>query len=167
MSDDGLTSIPLALHARCGSSLIEQLQKNSSAVLEIRKCLLESDQWQALNSVIKPWLKTAPINPELGKILEGKISALNQAPQGLVLRRLLDAMGLGTTTAEVNAWKHRNMAAHGGISDHPVEIILNAKILKLLFHRMLAGITYCSDRYIDYYNLGFPVRAVTDGVPGR
>jgi hypothetical protein len=148
-------------------SLIEQLQKNSSKVIEVRKSLLETDDWKALNGVIQQWLKTAPINPELRKILEGKVSALNQAPQGLVLQRLLEAMGLAISDIEVKAWKHRNMAAHGGISDNPVEIILNAKILRLLFHRMLAGITYCSDRYIDYYNLGFPVRAVIEAVPGR
>ncbi len=54
-----------------------------------------------------------------------------------------------------------------GISENPGELILNSKILKLLFHRMVAGITGCSDRYVDYYNLGHPVRALTEAVPGR
>ena len=108
--------------------------------------LLETDTWQALNSVFQQWLKTARIDQKLREVLKGKVSSLNQAPQGLVLERLLEATGLATSDAEIRAWKHRNMAAHGGISDQPIELILNSKILRLLFHRMLAGITYCSDR---------------------
>jgi hypothetical protein len=148
-------------------SLIEQLQRNSTKVIEVRKSLLETDTWEGLKGVIQQWMQTAIIDPELRKILEGKVSSLNQAPQSLVLRRLLEAMGLATSDVEIKAWKHRNMAAHGGISDQPIELILNSKILRLLFHRMLAGITYCSDRYIDYYNLGHPIRAVVEMVPGR
>lgn len=158
---------PLHAAAVHFGSLIEQLQKNSNKVIEVRKSLLETDTWKGLNGVIQLWMKMAPIDPELRKILEGKVSSLNQAPQGLVLRRLLETMGLAISDVEIKAWKHRNMAAHGGISDQPIELILNSKILRLLFHRMLAGITYCSDRYIDYYNLGHPVRAVIEAVPGR
>jgi hypothetical protein len=148
-------------------SLIEQLQNNSNKVIEVRKSVLEAHAWKGLNGVIQQWLRAASIDPALRKILEGKVAGLNQAPQGLVLTRLLETMGLGIGEAEIQAWKHRNMAAHGGISDRPEVIILNSKILRLLFHRMLAGITYCSDRYIDYYNLGHPVRAIGEAVPVR
>lgn len=158
---------PLHAAAVHFGSLIEQLQKNSNKAIEVRKSLLEADTWNGLDGVIQDWMKTATIDPELRKILKGKLSSLNQAPQGLVLRRLLETMGLATTDVEIKAWKNRNMAAHGGISDQPIELILNSKILRLLFHRMLAGITYCSDRYIDYYNLGHPVRAISEAVPGR
>ncbi len=54
-----------------------------------------------------------------------------------------------------------------GAADFAVDRSAPSKILRLLFHRMLAGITYCSDQYIDYYNLGHPVRAVIEAVPGR
>ena len=88
-------------------SLIEQLQNNSSKVIEVRKSLLKTDAWKALNGVILQWLKTALIDPELRKILEGKVSALNRAPQGLVLKRLLEAMGLAIGDVEVKgcAWR--------------------------------------------------------------
>jgi hypothetical protein len=158
---------PLHAAAIHFGSLIEQLQKNSNSVIEVRKSLLENDTWKGLNGVIQQWMKTATIDPELRKILGGKVSSLNQAPQSLVFGRLLETMGLATSDVEMKAWKHRNRAAHGGISDQPIEIILNSKILRLLFHRMLAGITYCSDRYIDYYNLDHPVRAVIEAVPSR
>ena len=148
-------------------SLIEQLQNNSNTVIEVRKGLLETDTWKDLRCVIQQWIDTASIGLDVRRILKGKVSGLNQAPQGLVLKRLFEAMGLEISEAETQAWKHRNMAAHGGVSDSPVEVIINSKILRLLFHRMLAGITYCSDRYIDYYNLEHPVRVVGEAVPGR
>ena len=37
----------------------------------------------------------------------------------------------------------------------------------VLFHRLLAAATFCSDHYIDYYNLNFPVRPILEAVPLR
>ena len=158
---------PLHAAAVHFGSLIEQLQNNSGKVIEIRRSLLEADTWGALNGIILDWLKSSSIDPDILSILRGKVSGLNQAPADVVLRRVLETLGLSTSDAETRAWKQRNVAAHGGISDNSVELILNSKILRLLFHRLLAGITYCSDRYIDYYNLGHPVRALAEAVPGR
>jgi hypothetical protein len=158
---------PLHAAAVHFGSLIEQLQNNSGKVIEIRRSLLEADTWGALNGIILDWLKSSSIDPDRLSILRGKVSGLNQAPADVVLRRVLETLGLSTSDAETRAWKQRNVAAHGGISDNSVELILNSKILRLLFHRLLAGITYCSDRYIDYYNLGHPVRALAEAVPGR
>ena len=100
-------------------------------------------------------------------MLHNKVGSLNQLPQNLALKRLLGRLGLQIGTAELDAWKHRNMAAHGSISEDAVEVILNAKLLKLLFHRLLAAVTFCSDHYIDYYNLNFPVRPTVEAVPVR
>lgn len=159
---------PLHAAAVHFGSLIEQLQNNTNRVIKTtRGKLLDDETWSSLNCTILDWLKAANIDPDIRPILEGKIASLNQAPQNLILKRLLDTLGLGISGVEMKAWKHRNIAAHGGIADNPVELILNSKILMLLFHRMLAGITDCSDRYIDYYNLGHPVRALTEPVPGR
>jgi hypothetical protein len=149
-------------------SLIEQLQNNSNRVIRTtRGKLLNDETWSSLNSTILHWLQGASVDPDIRPILKGKISWLNQAPPNLVLKRLLDTMGLRMSDAEEKAWKHRNIAAHGGVADNPIELILNSKILRLLFHRMLAGVTRCSDRYIDYYNLRHPVRVLSEGVPGR
>ncbi len=148
-------------------SLIEQLQRNSSKINGARGKLLDDDAWRSLSRTILHWLKTADIGPEIRPILESKVSSFNQAPQGLVLKRLFETIGLRISEVETRAWRHRNMAAHGAFSDDPIEVILNSKILRILFHRILAGITHCSDRYIDYYNLGHPVRALTEAVPER
>jgi hypothetical protein len=158
---------PLHAAAIHFGSLIEQLQNNSSRSMRTRGTLLDDEAWNSLNEVIVQHLKTANIEPGLQPILEGKISSLNQAPQSLILKRLLDTIGLRMDDVEMKAWKHRNRAAHGGVSDDPVELILNNKILRLLFHRMLAGITRCSDRYIDYYSLGHPVRELTEAIPAH
>jgi len=160
-------SAPLHVAAIQLGSLIEQLQKNSNKITKTSAKVLDDETWSSLNSTILCWLKAANIHSDIRPILEGKISSLNQAPQNLALKRLLDALRLKVSDTEMKAWKHRNRAAHGGSLDNPIEIILNSKILRLLFHRLLAGVTGCSDRYIDYYNLGHPVRMLKDEVPGR
>jgi hypothetical protein len=148
--------------------LIEHLQNNSNRIIKTaRGKLLDDDTWKSLNGTIQHWLEEADVPPDIRPILKGKIASLNQAPQNLALKRLLETMGLKVSDIEMKAWKHRNMAAHGGISDDPVDLILNRKILQLLFHRILAGITSCSDRYIDYYNLGHPTRPIFEAVPKR
>jgi len=159
---------PLHAAAVHFGSLIEQLQKSSNKVVRTTHGkLLDDENWSSLNRTIQGWLEAAQIDADIRPILKGKISSLNQAPQSLVLKRLLDTMGLAISDAETKAWKHRNMAAHGGVSDRPIDVILNSKILRLLFHRMLAGVTHCSDRYIDYYNLGHPTRILSEAVPER
>ena len=100
-------------------------------------------------------------------MINNKLSNLNQVPQNVAIKRLFESMGLSISEIEIKAWKQRNDAAHGTISKRPGEVILHTKILRILFHRMLAGITYCSDRYIDYYNFDFPFRPIGEGVPPR
>jgi hypothetical protein len=112
-------------------------------------------------------LNDLSVDPDLRPVLNSKLSSLNQVPQGVVLKRLFDTMGLSISKPEKDAWKHRNEAAHGGINDSAVDVILNTKLLRLMFHRLLAGITYCSGRYIDYFNYDFPIRPITEGVPAR
>lgn len=149
-------------------SLIERLQNNSNRVIKTKHGkLLDEEVWGSLNCTIMDWLKATNVDPNIRPILKGKISSLNQAPQNLALKRLLDTIGVSIGDAEMKAWKHRNIAAHGGLADDPIQLILNSTILRILFHRMLAGIAKCSDRYIDYYNLGHPVRALTEGIPRR
>ena len=148
--------------------VIEQLQKNAGNLISpTRGKLLDDETWRSLNGVISQWLKTAKLESDIKNILAGKISSLDRAPADLVLKRLLDAMGMQVGDTETKAWRQRNKAAHGGMSGNHVETILNGKLLKILFHRLLAGVTYCSDRYIDYYNMGFPIRSLSDFIPER
>jgi hypothetical protein len=148
--------------------LIEQLQKSAAVPFRTdRKGLLDEATWRDLLTAIRAKMAAMDLPNDIRPVLHNKVGSLNQLPQNLALKRLLDRLGLRIGTAELDAWKHRNMAAHGSISEDAVEVILNAKLLKLLFHRLLAAVTFCSDRYIDYYNLDFPVRPIVEGVPLR
>lgn len=161
-------SAPVHSRAVHFGGLIEQLQRASSTPADPQNGrLLDSDVWSKIEAVLVTQLQTTPLDPEIRKVLKGKISSLNRAPANLVLKRLLDAYGLQISDAEFNAWKHRNQAAHGGSSGDVIETILGSKLLQILFHRMLASMTGCSDRYLDFYNLGHPIRPLFQAVPGR
>jgi hypothetical protein len=149
-------------------ALIEQLQRNASkAYPKIKTGLLDADAWAFLKRGLLSLLDDTKIDPTLKPIMKGKLSSLNQIPQGTALKLLFDALQISLTDFEVRAWKHRHQAAHGSINDNAIDVILNTKVLKIMFHRLLAGLTSCSDRYIDYFNFDFPVRSITEGIPER
>ncbi len=149
-------------------ALIEQLQKSAAVPFRAdRRGLLDEATWRDLLTDIRAKMAAMDLPNDVRPVLHNKLGSLNQLPQNLALKRLLGRLGLQIGTAELDAWKHRNMAAHGSISEDAVEVILNAKLLKLLFHRLLAAVTFCSDHYIDYYNLNFPVRPTVEAVPLR
>jgi hypothetical protein len=120
-----------------------------------------------LNSIIQKWINSSKLGDLERAILKNKASTLNQAPQSVTFQRLLDTMRLAVGDAENGAWQQRNRAAHGGISDNPGELILHSKLLRLLFHRMVAALTGCSALYFDYYSLNHPVRHISQAVPKR
>jgi hypothetical protein len=159
---------PAHIAAAHFGAVIEQFQRASSENIHAsRKGMLDDEHWKTLRAKIRATLASTDIPSETLSILRNKIDSLNQAPQGMILKRLFDRLGLTLGDAELNAWRHRNIAAHGHLISNPVEVILNSKVLRVLFHRMLAGVTYCSDSYMDYYNLDFPTRALSDPVPAR
>jgi len=149
-------------------AVIEQFQRAPSDTIRAsRKGMLADDSWKILRSTIRAALDTTDMPADVKTILKSKVDNLNQAPQGVVLNRLLDGLGLRLGNVEKQAWTHRNKAAHGHLSRDHIAVILNAKVLRVLFHRMLGGVTRCSDTYIDYYNLNFPVRSLAEPIPVR
>ncbi|WP_158808190.1 hypothetical protein [Beijerinckia sp. L45] len=147
--------------------LIEQLQRLSGLMTAEARSLLEPSVWEQLRSILTTWLDTAAPSSAIRPILEGKISSLNAAPAGLTLARVFDALGLDLGDVERKAWQARNRAAHGAGSPRRIEVILHGKVLRLMVHRLLAAITGCSDRYVDYHGLDFPIRNLADAVPAR
>ena len=156
---------PLHLCAVYFGGLIEKLQKLLPVDKAISRLLDKTAQ-----KVVMDTIKAAISNLQIGdiekNIIMNKISNFNQAPQNIILQRTFDFLKLPMSELERGAWQHRNSAAHGMIGNSE-EMILYCKVLMLVFHRMIASITDCSDRYIDYYNLNFPIRALTDAVPSR
>ena len=159
---------PVHMSAAYFGALIEQLQKNAGSKLKkTRTAILDDNSWKTLKSGLQSLMDDLDIAQDLRPVINNKLSNLNQVPQNVALKRLFESMGLSISEVEVKAWKQRNDAAHGTISKHPDDVILHTKVLRILFHRMLAGITYCSDRYIDYFNYDFPIRPIGEGVPPR
>lgn len=159
---------PLHSSAVQFGGLIEQLQRTAPRIVRaVRTKLVDDEKWKDFSRPFLASIDTMQLDEATTKILKNKISNMNQVPQGLVLKRMIDNLGLRLSTAEEYAWRHRNISAHGDISDDHLSVILSSKLLRLLFHRFLAGVTYCSDRYFDYYNLGFPIRELGDEIPPR
>jgi hypothetical protein len=144
--------------------LIENLQRMLNMSAKDGGRILPKEQWFVIQKVFAKHLEDAGITGAELKLLTGKISSLNQASPSLALSRTLSSMGMSISDLEDGAWKHRNYAAHGMFSPDFQDIILNSKLLKTLFHRLIAGATYCSDTYIDYYSLGHPVRKITESI---
>ena len=148
--------------------VVEQLQKTAMIPFRAdRKGLLDDAVWRELLAEIRTKMVNMDLPSDVLSVIRNKIEQINQLPQNIALKRLLERLGLQVGAAELNAWKHRNLAAHGAISDNAIDVILNAKLLKLLFHRLIAAVTFCSDRYIDYYNYDFSVRLLIEAVPLR
>ena len=155
---------PLHSSAVHYGGLIENLQRTLNIPVKDGGKIVSKEQWSAIRIVFKKHLEDIGVTGAELKLLMGKISSLNQASPGLALSRTLSSMGISISDIEEDAWKHRNYAAHGFFSSDFQGVILNSKILKVLFHRLIAGATYCSDTYIDYYSLGQPVRKITDSI---
>lgn len=112
-------------------------------------------------------MELADIEEESRTRLAHAVDGLGRVPQPLIMARLFQKLGIPLGEVEKLAWKQRNEAAHGIMKDNFTLILLNNKILRLIYHRLVAGIFKCSEHYIDYYNLDFPVRNLRDFLPAR
>ncbi len=159
---------PTHIAAAHFGAIIEALQR---AYLkghpEISTTMLDNVQWKTFSKGIRVLIESMAVDSEIAKLLKNKAGGLNQAPQGIVLRRMLDALGLAISDREIKAWKERNQAAHGMQVDYPdlINVIQNNKLLKILCHRIILRMSGASDEYIDYYNFNFAARKTADGVP--
>lgn len=148
--------------------LIEQLQRSSKKIISIREnVLIKTEEWNSIRIQLLNIISSSQIELSAANVMRNKIANLNQLPPTMALDRLQQSLGLEISEAEKLAWKHRNSAAHGTVRRDHDAVILNTRLLRLMFHRLLAALTNCSDTYIDYYNLGFPLRGVKDEIPAR
>ena len=123
--------------------------------------------WKDLQRAMKAALAQETIDDDIRKVLENKISNLNQTPWQVVTKRLLKHIAIELSESEQNAWNRRNHAAHGSRSDgeSPLDVIRDFKLLRMVFHRILLRVTDASDSYFDYCTLGFPERRLHDPIP--
>lgn len=108
-----------------------------------------------------------PISDQTKKILQNKISGLNSKPQSVLLDEVLSKLGLTLSQLEQVAWKRRHAAGHGNYAklEDFKRLIMETKLLRLRFNRMVFAITKASDTYYDYYTLNRPIRRLRDPIP--
>ena len=105
------------------------------------------------------------LDPGAGKLIKNKLGNLNEMPASLVSEQVFDILGLELSATEEEAWESRNTAAHGSsVRKDAVETIKNAKLLRILFHRLLLELSDGSDAYRDYHTVGHPVRRLEEPV---
>lgn len=85
------------------------------------------------------------------------------------LRELARLIRIEIGPDEDDAWKRRDLAAHGVPipEGKELEAIRDMKLLMVLFHRLLLSITNAADEYIDYASSGLPTRRLKDPVPSN
>jgi hypothetical protein len=101
------------------------------------------------------------------ELIKNKIGSLNQLPQKLILDRFLETLGIEVTNLEKSAWNHRNLAAHGSISNSGKDwskLVRETKLLRLMANRIVISACEASDFYYDYYTAGYPIRHLTHGI---
>jgi hypothetical protein len=85
-------------------------------------------------------------------------SGTNRTPRRERLRELAMLLRFEIGADEDDAWKRRDLAAHGVPTPEGNELaaIRDMKLLMVLFHRLLLSITGAADEYIDYLSSGLP-----------
>ena len=165
-------------HAHCApyhaaavhyGAAIESLQKRYievSGKLSIGSILLKKD-WREFRKKALLLLDSSGFPEPEAKLLSQQIDNLNRAPQKVVMERFLDSLDIPLGTLELSAWQQRNNAAHGNElgEDEHIDVILDSKILRIMFDRMILKMTNASDYYVDYYTASFPVRRLTESIP--
>lgn len=158
---------PIHMAAAHYGAAIEALRRACTESRRLRATLTPNGNWQPLKEQLLSCLSSVELDNTTRQIFINKISSLNQLPHDKAMDEVLVSMGLAIGALERSAWKRRNQAAHGS-SLKETEItstIRETKLLRILLHRMVLAATDASNRYIDYYTLGFPIRNLNEPVP--
>ncbi|MDR2852539.1 MAG: hypothetical protein LBV61_05730 [Burkholderiaceae bacterium] len=132
--------------------------------------ILSPDQTEdLLNPLLNSFTKTIgemDIEAEQKRMLKNKVNGLNNLPLSVVNERFFKHLSLCMDEDEAQAWKHRHVSAHGGITDpkNGISLIHKTKILQNLFHRAVLKITNAHDEYVDYYSSRYPIKRLEESV---
>lgn len=157
---------PVHMAAAHYGAALESLQRACAEDSRIRKTLISNNDWQKLKSDLILCISGSDLEDNIREIFFNKISGLNNLPQDKAMDEILAILQLPTGPLERSAWKRRHQAAHGASVSQTdfTAIIRETKLLRILLHRIVLAATGASDRYIDYYSLGFPVRKLHEPV---
>ena len=125
------------------------------------RIIADKTKWKALHAKLLAAVDESALDEGAAALIKSKLPNLNAMPSSLVSEQVFDVLKLELSATEQGAWKSRNAAAHGSsVKGDAVETIRNAKLLRILFHRLLLRTTEGSDAYRDYYTVGHPVRTL-------
>ena len=126
--------------------------------------LLTPQHYKALHEGFVQLVDGLPIGDSEKAELKRKTSILNSPSQKVLNERFFAALGLRMGQEEQDAWLRRNNAAHGeGTTDY-VGLIKDVRLLTNMFCRIVLHISGGSDKYIDTFTKGYPVRSLSDPV---
>jgi hypothetical protein len=134
----------------------------------IKLRIVPRPMWKELMVRIAEVVSATSISTEEKELIIEKIrSGTNRVPQRERLRELALLVGIKIGAGEDDAWKRRDLAAHGVPTPegNELEAVRDMKLLMVLFHRLLLSITGAADEYIDYVSPGLPPRPLKNPVP--
>jgi hypothetical protein len=123
--------------------------------------------WKHLSGQVEEAVARLEIPEEKKNALRENIGGLNRVHQRDIMEAILKDIGIVLGLDESQAWKRRNDAAHGIAMEtgEELDVILDIKLLKVMFHRMVLRIVNGADTYHDYATPGFPIRKLAEPVP--
>jgi hypothetical protein len=150
-------------------SAIEALQKaffKAHESVANNRILQDDGVWRELCRSISACISDARLSSEEETILINKVQNLNLAPQGVIMKRFFNAVGLEIGALEGDVWANRNRAAHGGgaDSDNALRLVRENKVLHIMMNRILIALGHGGDSYYDYYNFGRPTMRLAEPV---
>jgi hypothetical protein len=166
-------------HALCATPHIASVHFGAAIELLLRRyAATKPDQfpegiianrtiWKCFSAQIQEVVSELEI-PEAEKIaLRKNLGGLNRVHHRDRMDAILKDIGIALGNDESQAWKRRNEAAHGVVTEtgDELEVIRDIKLLKVMFHRMLLRIINGADSYHDYATPGFPIRKLAEPVP--
>lgn len=148
---------------------VEALQrayiKNNHGLIATK--MLDGPSWESIRKVMIGAISGVNIAKDYEDQLKSNINGVNRTSQRMLLKSVMQSMGLDLGVDEDAAWRRRNKAAHGLPIPEGEEIaaIRDMKLLRGIFLRMLLKMTNAADLYIDYVSVGHPWRPLREPAP--
>jgi len=166
-------------HALCATVHIAPVHWGAAIELLVRRYVESSDGripeklvadnaiWAGLVGRLEREVDETAIPESARDSLKQTIRGANRVSIRSLMDAVLEDVGIVLGQEERRAWRRRNEAAHGMELEagEELELIRDVKLLKVLFHRLLLGVSRASDNYIDQVTPGFFIRRIPEPVP--
>jgi hypothetical protein len=150
-------------------SMIESIQKQETEKAEskISHTIISKSDYRKVIKTLSRYLQKREIPITAKELLQKKLENGNSAPQRVIAERFYSALGLELGDIENAAWAKRNDAAHGNelAPGSEIDQIRSTKILRVILARIVLKLLNGSDKYIDYFTLGHPIRNLDASIP--